>query len=137
MTLEILPQGGLLLALILDCLKFLVPLTKCLSPLGLPLLRDLRDLIKVVFKPLELRTCYVPSLDEEGEWQHFKRVLAYCSVVLSHIDEHPLLVGELFVLLHFVIQPQSRWVSFVCCIFLGEDLRFVEVAGSLLKRLHF
>lgn len=48
--------------------------------------------------------CPSSSFDQEGNREHFKGVLPCHVVVLPHIKKDSLLIGELLVLLHAIVE---------------------------------
>ena len=56
------------------------------------------DLVEVLLKLPELRISTV--LDQEGKWQHVEWINSLADVVLFHIQEDSLFIGELFIVVH-------------------------------------
>ena len=92
--------------------QFLISLRKSFSSQRLSLLWYLTDFSEMVFKSSKFSAINVASFDKKSQGQNVKRVLPLLTIVFPHIYEHTFLVCELLVLLHFIVDSQSRSSGF-------------------------
>jgi hypothetical protein len=94
-------------------------------PQGFSLLRNLSNFSEILGEPAELCPRSVPSFDQEGQRKDVERVLAEFAVILSHVNEDALLVGQLLVLLHLVVYPEPGAIR-------GDGSRNAHACGGVL-----
>jgi hypothetical protein len=69
------------------------------------------NIVVVSLESLEVRVPVLRRLDQEGQREHLEGVHPRHIVIVAHVQKHAFFVGQLFVLLHSVVELETTMVN--------------------------